>query len=445
MKNSLIKLNTVAILALLVMLGSACAPKPTSFKIIKDGEGVYLPFVMAGGERVKVKFDDKGEFNLDVSKLEIPFIVRYHAAGSVYNAYVSEGSAQVINISKEEAVHTGDNKEYAEYLNNRQLINPELLKTDSESEAIEKVKSAVQQNIKGVQVANLDDEFTIDQEITFTYIGALRHLNWVKSLPNKDELQETSISLQFINEMLSQKGPMNATFKSFASAALEFLVWRDKDDTYQLLDFMEDVINLTINTIQRDGAKDIMMNYYVGRHIKYEGVNGMKSIVDLAKNNMSDDKEIEKLLALYAKWEHLEAGKPVYNFTCNTIDGEKMSLSDFKGKYVYIDLWATWCGPCVKEIPYIQEFEKEFHGEDIVFVSISSDEKVDKWKKKVLDDQLKGVQLHDGGDKEFAKFMIVTGIPRFILIGKNGEMVNAKCPKPSNARTRPMLIELLKN
>lgn len=56
-----------------------------------------------------------------------------------------------------------------------------------------------------------------------------------------------------------------------------------------------------------------------------------------------------------------------------------VSLKDFKGKYVYVDLWATWCSPCVGQIPHLQRLEKLFKGKKIVFVSISCDEDVDEW------------------------------------------------------------------
>ena len=54
--------------------------------------------------------------------------------------------------------------------------------------------------------------------------------------------------------------------------------------------------------------------------------------------------------------------------------GETSSLEDFKGRYVYIDVWATWCGPCKKEIPYLKAIEEKFHNRNIEFVSISVDE-----------------------------------------------------------------------
>lgn len=124
-------------------------------------------------------------------------------------------------------------------------------------------------------------------------------------------------------------------------------------------------------------------------------------------------------------------------------DGSKTSLDDFKGKFVYIDLWATWCAPCKKEIPFLKTYEKEFRDKNIVFVSISTDRVKDynKWKKMVADLQLTGVQLFANGDTSFESAYEVTGIPRFILIDPQGNIVDPNAPRPSDDRLRALLKE----
>jgi len=130
--------------------------------------------------------------------------------------------------------------------------------------------------------------------------------------------------------------------------------------------------------------------------------------------------------------------------------GGNMSLSDLKGKYVYMDIWATWCGPCKAEIPSLKKVEKQFHGKNIEFVSISVDEgrgyKGDAsaayagWKKMIAEKELGGVQLmaDNGFRSKFIQDYKINGIPRFILVDPDGNIVNADAPRPSN----PKLIEL---
>lgn len=135
--------------------------------------------------------------------------------------------------------------------------------------------------------------------------------------------------------------------------------------------------------------------------------------------------------------------------------GGNTSLSDFKGKYVYIDIWATWCGPCIKEVPSLKKVEEQFHDKNIEFVSISVDNgrgyKNDAaaayqgWKKMIVDKKLGGVQLL--ADKAFSSEFItsykVNSIPRFILIDPNGNIVSADAPRPSNPALTKLLNELL--
>ncbi|MBE7644929.1 redoxin domain-containing protein [Tenacibaculum finnmarkense genomovar ulcerans] len=120
--------------------------------------------------------------------------------------------------------------------------------------------------------------------------------------------------------------------------------------------------------------------------------------------------------------------------------GGNISLDDLKGKYVYIDMWATWCNPCKQEIPFLQKVEKKYHGKKIEFVSISVDDQRDyeKWKKMVSDKNLSGIQLYAKGDKTFSVAYKVNSIPRFILIDPQGNIVDANAPRPSN----PKLITL---
>lgn len=120
--------------------------------------------------------------------------------------------------------------------------------------------------------------------------------------------------------------------------------------------------------------------------------------------------------------------------------GSTSSLADFKGKYVYIDVWATWCKPCLQQIPFLQSLEEKYHGKNIEFVSISIDQPNlnAAWKNMIADKNMGGVQLFAGGDQSFANAYQVSGIPRFILIDPQGNIVEANAPRPSD----PNLISI---
>ena len=123
--------------------------------------------------------------------------------------------------------------------------------------------------------------------------------------------------------------------------------------------------------------------------------------------------------------------------------GGVSSLEDFKGTYVYLDIWATWCGPCIQQIPYLNELETKYHGKNITFVSISIDQinAENKWRQMVQNKNMTGVQLFANGDQSFAQAYQISGIPRFILINPEGKIVDAYAPRPSD----PLLQEMFKS
>jgi thiol-disulfide isomerase/thioredoxin len=135
--------------------------------------------------------------------------------------------------------------------------------------------------------------------------------------------------------------------------------------------------------------------------------------------------------------------------------GGTTSLSDLKGKYVYVDVWATWCGPCKVEIPHLKKLEAEFHNKNITFVSMSIDddkrhndswEKAhEAWKEMVANKELTGIQIMapKGWESDFVKNYKINGIPRFILIDPNGNVFDPNAPRPSDPKLKELLQTLI--
>ncbi|GGK37843.1 MULTISPECIES: TlpA family protein disulfide reductase [Flavobacteriaceae] len=143
----------------------------------------------------------------------------------------------------------------------------------------------------------------------------------------------------------------------------------------------------------------------------------------------------------------LAKGKPSPKFEgYENFKGGSTSLGDLKGKYVYVDVWATWCGPCKREIPFLKEVEKSYHDKNIEFVSISIDKAKDHeaWKTMVAEKELGGVQLFADNDwnSDFVKEYQIKGIPRFILIDPQGNIVSPDAPRPSSEDLIALFDEL---
>ncbi|MBS2097683.1 TlpA family protein disulfide reductase [Carboxylicivirga linearis] len=159
---------------------------------------------------------------------------------------------------------------------------------------------------------------------------------------------------------------------------------------------------------------------------------------------ITNKKYTKAFTVLLAQLEKLQPGAIAPTFAYNDINGEKVTSEDLKGKVIYIDVWATWCGPCKAEIPHLKKMEEELHEQDIAFVSISVDNNKSAWEKMVAEKELKGYQLFAPNDwnSEIIKDYAIRGIPRFIMIDKEGKLVNANASRPSNPETKEKLIEL---
>ena len=157
--------------------------------------------------------------------------------------------------------------------------------------------------------------------------------------------------------------------------------------------------------------------------------------------NKQMNSEFERYKEINAK---LAAGKPSPDFKDYiNYDGGTSSLSDITGQHIYIDMWATWCGPCKYEIPFLKELEEEYKDKDIKFVSISIDARKDegKWRQMIKDKELTGTQLL--ADKEyqsqFVQDYFIQGIPRFIILDPQGNIVDYDAPRPSEPRLKEVL------
>ncbi len=128
-------------------------------------------------------------------------------------------------------------------------------------------------------------------------------------------------------------------------------------------------------------------------------------------------------------------------------DGSFSSLEDFQGSFVYIDVWATWCGPCIAEIPALEKLQKNYTNKNLTFLSISIDQEkdFDKWLAMIADKDLGGNQVFadNAWESEFIKAYLINSIPRFILVDKESNIVSADAPRPSDPAIRKMLEKLL--
>jgi peroxiredoxin len=141
-------------------------------------------------------------------------------------------------------------------------------------------------------------------------------------------------------------------------------------------------------------------------------------------------------------------GAQAYNFSLEDTKGQMVSLADFKGKVVVLDIWAMWCAPCLTEKPFYVKVEEEFKDrDDIVFLGISHDGVSRKavWKSFVSKKGWKNIELIADYNESVGKYYKIEGIPRFMVFDKEGRIVTVDAPRPSNPEFKKLIEETLNN
>lgn len=124
-------------------------------------------------------------------------------------------------------------------------------------------------------------------------------------------------------------------------------------------------------------------------------------------------------------------GKKAIDFTGIDLEGNETSLSDYKGKIIVVDFWATWCGPCKAEFPDYKKLEKKY-GNEVNFVSVGVFCKEDEWKEMALNEGFShNIFLSKEAAKQIKEYQ-VKSIPRYLVINEKFELIDADAPRPSS-------------
>ena len=132
-----------------------------------------------------------------------------------------------------------------------------------------------------------------------------------------------------------------------------------------------------------------------------------------------------------------KSSKSKYDFTMAGLNGKKMKLEDFKGKVLYVDFWASWCGPCRQEFPHAKELKSMLSKDQkkqVEFLYISIDNSESKWREAIERYQIEGTHAHSAGNLPdgAARFFNVSSIPRYMIFDQKGNVVDANAKRPSS-------------
>lgn len=223
--------------------------------------------------------------------------------------------------------------------------------------------------------------------------------------------------------------------KNFTDASLlQLVVYRDiadeviksggkAADIQQIKDF--DITSSLVKKMQKESDKKLLANF------KTE-ITALKTPSYQAAAN-----QMLTYLMAFGK------GDQAVDFMVLTAAGNKVNLSSLKGKVIYVDLWATWCGPCMQEMPAYEKLKQKYAGHpDVVFVSLSIDDSEALWKESLTQRKTEGYQWLINRAK-LQDYNIVS-IPRSLLIDKNFKMADMNAPMPSQPAAIKAIDELLK-
>lgn len=165
-----------------------------------------------------------------------------------------------------------------------------------------------------------------------------------------------------------------------------------------------------------------LSGYYFANYIIKGDVDETHAVLTERVKNGLFGKEISETYKRMLKYrdarrnrEIVVAGAPAPAFTLKDVNGETVSLEDFKGKYVAVDFWGTWCGPCVMGMPKMKQYSEKY-ADKIVFISIANNEKEEKWRSFLTENNYDWVQLLETEDDTTYADYGVSGFPtKFIL------------------------------
>ncbi len=184
--------------------------------------------------------------------------------------------------------------------------------------------------------------------------------------------------------------------------------------------------NLSVQKNMVETYKDqvfapFMIYWEMKANLSLDELKAWRQKIDPKLNNHPYTKQLDE----YIRLADFGVGSVMPNFTLKTPDGKDISLKDFKGKYVLVDFWASWCGPCLREMPNVVKLYKECKGKNFEIFGVSLDNKKDAWEKAIKANGMKWPQGSDlkGWGSEPARLCNVSAIPFTVLIDPEGEVI----------------------
>ena len=393
-----------------------------------------------------IKLDSTGETVITVPAEQQKQFIR------VYAGCIKEKFTVFIDSDFDIVFHGGEKEKF--FTGKGASINNYLCKVDSihnvffdstfnihEVNDIKKLTNDLEEKYANLYNASFKNEpLTKEMEYIFKTHTQASILGLKQAfLYNFNPSEVTSLNLEHkvglnTNEFLNDTLLVNLNssyFESYIENSLNFyylktFITNDNADTNT-----QNSVNIIENAKQYSRP---VKNYLLFRNLIYNiKSHGPNFFTDSIINKLIEDKKIspernQMLSDVKKEFYHLLPGKPAPDLRGVSQNGEVITLKDLKGKVVFIDIWATWCAPCIETLPHVLELENLFiNNKDVVFLFLSNDSEEKKWKEYLTEHpEFKGIQLRSREeDRPFEELWKVSGIPRYILVDKQGNIIDA--------------------
>jgi thiol-disulfide isomerase/thioredoxin len=412
-----------------VVMDSSNTDKKGNFSMTFPWKKTWPVFFESGNESTEMLLTPGDSIRLTVDQANFDNSLQYSGQGGIVNNYLAKkvlrnSNSQRLKIKASKAM---DEKRFSTYIDsvyndNMQFFNSYFNEKNNSGKA---VSAYINSESKDLLYIWANDRFRypgyhsyfndlkVPLEVSPQYYDFLRKINFNDPASLSSHLYIESIDL-YINYSMKQLLGKDSSLKDkgkYAKAEEEFIERNFSGDVKNKV-IAAKAYNLVVQ--QNDLAQGKKMID------KFVAANGDKEVLTILEN-------------AYAVASSLAPGNPAPGFSYSDLGGKKVSLSDFKGQIVYLDIWASWCGPCLKEIPAAKKLEEEMKGKGVVFLCVSVDDDEKSWRSTVKAKEISGIQLLCQGEfsSEIAKLYNVKSIPRYVLIDKEGKLVNSNAGRPS--------------
>lgn len=422
--------------------------------MIENANGGEVAIILSG-EKVTTPVDESGKFSTTF-ELEESTIAQFSYGRERTSIYLTPGDNFEVKLNTAEfdetISYTGKGAEVNNYLASKYLLDEELssdwrtifgLGTEEFVAKVKNIQQKMMANFKKAYAANTEmspDFVKMEKENLriATANNLLMYPEYYAYVTKEDAPEMPAEYYDFLSGFTFNDDKMLASqdFKSFVQAYLTHKATAMVDEGNDA-QFAEEEAQMKLIGTFSDNQKVKDYAYYtmMGGLLYEHGADIPENIVATFQANCKDEEQVAKVMEEYQQWAKIAKGKEAPNWTYETITGEQFGLEDMRGKVVYVDVWATWCGPCKGELPYLEKLIEEYEaGGKIAFTSVSIDENKEAWEKMVTEKEMKGIQLF--ADKAWKSSIctdnLITGIPRFMLIDEAGKIMDVNAPRPSS-------------